>query len=46
MQSYFVEAIGSADEETIRKYVQEQLVVLDGKEVKWTPRIGQLAKVY
>jgi len=31
-QSYFVETIGNADEETIRKYVQEQLVVLDGKE--------------
>jgi len=31
-QSYFVETIGNADEDTIRKYVQEQLVVLDGKE--------------
>jgi len=31
-QSYFVETIGNADEETIRKYVQEQLVVLDGNE--------------
>ncbi len=31
-QSYFVETIGNADEETIRKYVQEQLVVLDGQE--------------
>jgi len=31
-QSYFVEMIGNADEETIRKYVQEQMVVLDGKE--------------
>jgi len=27
-----VETIGNTDEETIRKYVQEQLVVLDGKE--------------
>jgi putative transposase len=31
-QSYFVETIGNANEETIRKYVQDQLVVLDGKE--------------
>ncbi len=31
-QSYFVETIGNATEETIRKYVQSQLVVLDEKE--------------
>ena len=31
-QSYFVETIGNADENTIRKYVQNQLVVLDSKE--------------
>ena len=31
-QSYFVESIGSADENTIRKYVQNQLVELDSKE--------------
>jgi len=31
-QSYFVETIGNANEETIRKYVQEQLVELDRKE--------------
>ncbi len=32
-QSYFVETIGNANEETIRKYVQEQLVELDQKEI-------------
>ena len=31
-QSFFVETIGNADENTIRKYVQNQLVVLDSKE--------------
>ena len=31
-QSYFVETIGNATEDTIRKYVQNQLVVLDEKE--------------
>ncbi len=31
-QSYFVETIGNADENTIRNYVQNQLVVLDSKE--------------
>ena len=31
-QSYFVETIGTAEEETIRKYVQSQLVVLDSME--------------
>jgi putative transposase len=36
-QSYFVETIGNANEETIRKYVQNQLVELDSKEKKRTP---------
>lgn len=31
-QSYFVETIGNANEDTIRKYVQNQLVKLDSKE--------------
>ena len=31
-QSYFVEMIGNANEETIRKYVQDQLSELDQKE--------------
>ena len=31
-QSYFVETIGNANEETIRKYVQDQLTELDQKE--------------
>jgi REP-associated tyrosine transposase len=31
-KSYFVETIGNADEKTIRKYVQNQLVELDSKE--------------
>ena len=33
-QSYFVETIGDANEETIRKYVQTQLVELDKYEAK------------
>jgi len=32
-QSYYVETIGNATEETIRQYVQNQLVELDKKEV-------------
>jgi len=32
-QSYFVETIGNANEETIRKYVQNQLTELDQKEI-------------
>ncbi|GJM04437.1 MAG: hypothetical protein DHS20C09_04280 [marine bacterium B5-7] len=32
IKSYFVETIGNADENTIRKYVHNQLVVLDSKE--------------
>ena len=31
-QSFFVESIGNADEKTIRKYVQNQLLELDSKE--------------
>ena len=31
-QSYFVETIGNANEEVIRKYVQDQLKVMDQKE--------------
>jgi putative transposase len=31
-QSYFVETIGNANEETIRKHVQNQLIELDNKE--------------
>ena len=31
-QSYFVETIGNATEDTIREYVQNQLVELDKKE--------------
>tara|TARA_R110002153_G_scaffold141705_1_gene292835 strand:- start:720 stop:1058 length:339 start_codon:yes stop_codon:yes gene_type:complete len=31
-QSYFVETIGNVNEETIRKYVQNQLIELDSKE--------------
>ena len=31
-QSYFVETIGNATEDVIRKYVQEQLLELDSKE--------------
>ena len=33
-QSYFVESIGNANEETIRKYVQDQLKKMDGIEEK------------
>ena len=33
-QSFFVETIGNANEETIRKYVQNQLVVMDKAESK------------
>ena len=32
-QSYYVETIGDTTEDTIRKYVQNQLVELDKKEV-------------
>ena len=32
-QSYFVEMIGNATEEVIRKYVQDQLLELDRKEI-------------
>lgn len=32
-QSYFVETIGNATEEIIRKYVQDQLIELDRKEI-------------
>ena len=32
-QSYFVETIGNATEEVIRKYVQDQLLELDGKGI-------------
>ena len=31
-QSYFVETIGNANEETIRKYVQNQLNKMDNEE--------------
>jgi len=34
-QSYFVETIGNADEETIRKYVQNQLAEQDKHEAKY-----------
>ena len=33
-QSFFVETIGNANEETIRKYVQNQLVAMDKAESK------------
>lgn len=33
-QSYFVETIGNANEEVIRKYVQDQLIVMDKAEQK------------
>ncbi|WP_426369983.1 IS200/IS605 family transposase [Pseudocolwellia sp. HL-MZ7] len=36
-QSFFVETIGNATEEVIRKYVQEQLIELDGKEINSDP---------
>jgi putative transposase len=32
-QSYFVETVGNATEEVIRKYVQNQLIELDHKEI-------------
>ena len=32
-QSYFVETIGNANEETIRKYVQNQLIELERKYI-------------
>jgi putative transposase len=32
-QSFFVETIGNASEEVIRKYVQNQLIELDRKEI-------------
>ena len=32
-QSYFVETIGNATEEVIRKYVQDELLELDSKEI-------------
>ena len=35
-QSYFVETIGNADEETIRKYVQNQLAEQDKHEAKYS----------
>ena len=35
-QSYFVETIGNANEETIRRYVQNQLVEMDKVEKKST----------
>ena len=34
-QSYFVETIGNATEEIIKKYVREQLVEMDKQESKW-----------
>jgi len=34
-QSYFVETIGNANEDTIRKYVQNQLTELDKHEAKY-----------
>ena len=35
-QSYYVETIGNSDEETIRKYVQNQLAELDKHETKYS----------
>jgi len=32
-RSFFVETIGNATEEVIRKYVQDQLIELDRKEI-------------
>jgi putative transposase len=32
-QSFFVETIGNATEDVIRKYVQNQLIELDRKEI-------------
>ena len=34
-QSFFVETIGNANEEAIRKYVREQLNKMDSQEEKW-----------
>ena len=34
-QSFFVETIGNANEEVIRKYVREQLKKMDVQEEKW-----------
>lgn len=34
-QSFFVETIGNANEEVIRKYVREQLNKMDRQEEKW-----------
>jgi len=34
MQSYFAETISNANEETIRKYIQNQLVESDKKKIK------------
>ena len=34
-QSFFVETIGNANEEVIRKYVREQLHKMDRQEEKW-----------
>ena len=34
-QSFFVETIGNANEEVIRKYVREQLHKMDSQEEKW-----------
>ncbi len=39
IQSWFVEKIGNANEETIKKYVQNQLIELDGIE-KNTKQLG------
>jgi len=38
-QSYFVETIGNANEEVIRKYVQDQLKVMDKGE-KFSSQLG------
>jgi len=40
-QSYFVETIGNATEEVIRKYVQDQLKVMDKRE-KSSEQLGLL----
>lgn len=34
-QSFFVEAIGNANDEVIRKYVRGQLKEMDAQEEKW-----------
>jgi len=45
-QSYFVETVGNANEETIRKYAQEQLTELDQKKpfrtVRSVLKLGRL----